>query len=87
MEPNRPVALCPCVLAEVIASPAAAVLAMAFGEINLGVPAAPPWCEARCPGGSEGMADRCCGLSDSRLLPRRGRQGGVARSSSGRAPR
>jgi len=77
----------PCVLAAVIASPAAAVLAMAFSHINLDASATPPWCDDPCPGGSKGTADRCCGLNASRFLPRRGRQGGVARSSSERALR
>ena len=57
MEPRPHVALRPCVLAEVIASPAVAVLAMAFSHINLDVPATPPWRDDPCRCGS-GERDR-----------------------------
>jgi hypothetical protein len=86
MEPRPACRSVSCVLAEVIASPAVAVLAMAFSDINLDAPPTPPWCDDPCPRGSEGTADRCGGRNDSRFA-RRGRQAGVARSSSGRALR
>ena len=87
MEPRRHLALRPCVLAEVIASPAVAVLAMAFSHINVDAPATPRWRDDPCPGGSGEKTKRCCGLNGSRFGPRRGRPGGGARSSSGPAPR
>jgi hypothetical protein len=87
MEPRRQLVLLTCVLAEVIASPAVAVLAMAFSRINLDAPGTPPWREDPCPGESEKQTKRCCEVDRSRFLPLRDRHGGVARSSSGRPSR
>ena len=87
MEPRPAVGAAPVRLAEVIASPAVAVLAMAFSHINVDAAITSPWRDDACPCESKQTTERCCGVVRSRFVPRRGRHGGGARSTSGRASR
>jgi hypothetical protein len=87
MEPRPAVSAAPVRLAEVIASPAVAVLAMAFSHINVDTPLTPQWWDDRCRCESKQTSERCCGVDRSRFEPLSDRDGGGARSTSGRASR
>jgi hypothetical protein len=76
-----------CVLAEVIASPALAVLAMTFSHSDLGTPVTPPWRDHSCPCKSERETKRSSGDGRAHFVPLRGRHGDDARPTSGRVPR
>jgi hypothetical protein len=85
---SRPAASpAPCVLAEVIASPAFAVLAMAFSHSDLGTPVTPSWRDHSCPCKSAKETKRSSPHGRPHFVPLRGRHGEDARATSGRALR
>lgn len=87
MESRPAASSAPCVLAEVIASTAFAVLAMAFSHSGLGTPVTPSWRDDSCPCKSAKETKRSSTRGRPHFVPLRGRHGEDVRASSGRALR